>query len=291
MIRDRRSRGGKGDARRLVATLLLLVAVSASCLGERGGQFPDDTLVLVVSSDLAVGRERVLVSALDRDNRSLVSDTPVGLVLYAPDGTAREEVETRFIWAIPEVRGLWAANVTFDVPGNWTLAVRGTDGRLVDGAPFSVATESLAVGVGERAPASRSKTLSDAPIGTITSDPQPDDRLYRVTVAEAVTSGRPTVVVFATPAFCTSRTCGPTLETAKGLVDDYPSVNWIHVEVYENLDAPSTAALVVADPVIEWGLPNEPWVFVVDASGVVADRFEGVVDRTELGDALARVAT
>ena len=184
---------------------------------------------------------------------------------------------------------MWVANVMFDAPGNWTLAVRVADDRLVNGVPFSVAAEPLAVGVGERAPASLSRTSSDAPIRTITSDPDPDGRLYRMTVAEAVGSGRPTVVVFATPAFCVSLTCGPALETAKALVDDYPAVNWVHVEVYENLEAPSTEALVIAEPVVEWGLPNEPWVFVVDASGVVAERFEGVVDRNELEDALARV--
>lgn len=295
MIRDR-PLGRNGPAHRLVTMLLVTillvsVAVSASCGGAGAGGLPDDALVLVVSSDLAVGRQRVLVSALDRDNQSLVSDTPVGLVLYAPDGTDREEVDTRFVWAVPESRGLWAADVTFDVAGKWIPAVRGADGRLVDGAPFSVATESAAVGIGERAPASRSRTSSDAPIRTITSDHRPDDRLYRMTVAEAVSSGRPTVVVFATPAFCTSATCGPALDTAKGLVDDYPGVNWIHVEVYENLEAPSPEDLIVSDPVLEWGLPNEPWVFVVDGSGVVADRFEGVVDRTELEGALARVTS
>ena len=276
---------------RVVAILLLVMGITASCGEDRQEGLPDDALVLVVSSDLAVGRQRVLVSAIDRENQSLVSDTPVRLVLHAPDGTPREEAETRFIWAIPEVRGLWVADVTFDAPGNWSLAVRGADDRLVDAAPFSVAAEPLAIGVGERAPASRSKTSSDAPIRTITSDPEPDGRLYRMTVADAVGSGRPTVVVFATPAFCIGQTCGPVLDTAKGLVDDYPGVNWIHVEVYENLDAASKEALVIAEPVTEWGLPNEPWVFVVDASGVVTDRFEGVVDAAELEDALARVTS
>ena len=275
----------------MVATLLLLVAVTASCGGDHHDGLPDDALVLMVSSDLAVGRQRVLVAAVDRDNRSLVSDTPVGVVFYGPDGTARKETAARFIWAIPEVRGLWRADMTFDAPGNWSLAVRGADGRLVEGAAFSVAPEPQTVAVGERAPASLSKTSSDGPVRTITSDPEPDPRLYRMTVAEAVGSGRPTVVIFATPAFCASQTCGPALDTAKGLVDDYPAVNWIHVEVYENLDAPTAEELVIADPVIEWGLPNEPWVFVVNASGVVADRFEGVVDRMELEDALARVAS
>ncbi|MDE0169310.1 MAG: hypothetical protein OXS29_07310 [bacterium] len=290
MIADSPAPDARAAALRVVI-LILMVAVSASCGGDRHDGLPHDALVLMVSSDLAVGPQRVLVAAVDRDNRSLVSDTPVGVVFYGPDGTAREETAARFMWAIPEVRGLWRANVTFDAPGNWKLAVRGADGRLVEGAPFSVAAEPQTVGVGERAPASLSKTSSDAPIRTITSDPEPDPRLYRMTVAEAVGSGRPAVVVFATPAFCTSRTCGPALDTAKGLVDDYPSVNWVHVEVYENLDAQAAEELVIAEPVVEWGLPNEPWVFVVDESGVVADRFEGVVDRMELDDALARVTS
>ena len=211
------------------------------------------------------------------------------LAFFAPDGTAREEVPARFIWAIPEVRGMWVAKATFDTPGNWTPAVRTPDDRLVRGAPFSVAPESLAVQVGEAAPASRSRTPADGPMNVITSDTTPDPRLYEMTVAEAVGSGRPSVIVFATPAFCTSRTCGPALETAKSLLDDYPGVNWIHVEVYDNLDAPTAETLVVAEPVLEWGLPSEPWVFVVDAAGVVTDRFEGMVDRAELEEALDRI--
>ena len=274
---------------RLGILLLVMAAGVVSCGGSDGEGLPDDALILVVSSDLSVGHERVLVSAIDRENRSLVTDRPVRLAFIAPDGTARAEVPASFEWAIPEVRGMWVARVAFDVPGNWTPAIRTPDDRLVRGVPFSVAPESLAVAVGDTAPASRSKTLAGGPIEAVTTDPDPDPRLYETTVAEAVRSGRPSVIVFATPAFCTSRTCGPVLDSAKALLDRYPDVNWIHVEVYDNLDAPTTEALIPTDPVLEWGLPSEPWVFVVDAAGIVADRFEGVVGRAELDEALARV--
>ena len=118
---------------------LSVAAASASCGDETGGAggeaLPDDALVLVVSTDLAVGRERVLVSALDRDNRSLVTDRPVNLAFFAPDGAAAEEAPARFVWAVPDVRGMWTAQVVFDTPGVWSVAVRTTDDRLVRGAP------------------------------------------------------------------------------------------------------------------------------------------------------------
>ena len=40
----------------------------------------------------------------------------------------------------------------------------------------------------------------------------------------------------------------------------------------------------------EWNLEIEPWVFVVDASGRVAARFEGLVGAAELEPAIAAVA-
>ena len=272
------------------AVLLLLPLVgTVSCGESTTGGVPDDALVLVVSSDLAVGTQRVVVSALGPDNQSLVTDQPVGLAFFAPDGTPREEVPARFVWAIPEIRGMWVTDFLFDTPGRWTPAVRTPDGRLVRGAPFAVAAESVAVNLGQRAPASPSRTLADGPIGTITSDPHPDRRLYEVSVAEAVGSGRPSVIVFATPAFCVSRTCGPALDSAKALIDRYPGVNWIHVEVYDNLDAASPEELVPVPAAVEWKLPSEPWVFVVDAAGVVTDRFEGLVDAAELEQALGGI--
>ena len=40
----------------------------------------------------------------------------------------------------------------------------------------------------------------------------PDPRLYRLSVAEALARHLPFVVAFATPRFCTSRTCGPVVD-------------------------------------------------------------------------------
>lgn len=261
----------------------LLACAGSSSDGLEGA------LVLVVSSDLAVGKERVLVSAIDAENRSLVTDQPVELDFVGPNGSPAGEVPGRFIWAIPDVRGMWVAEVDFDRPGTWTFRIRTGEDRVIEGAPFSVSPEPRTVGVGEHAPPSDSKTLRDTPLESLTTDPAPDLRLYRTAVAQAVGSGRPSVIVFATPALCTSGTCGPVLDVAKPLIDVYPEYNWIHVEVYENLDASSLDDLELARAVVEWGLPNEPWTFVVDGAGIVTHRFEGVLDRVELEAALDKV--
>jgi len=71
---------------------------------------------------------------------------------------------------------------------------------------------------------------------------------------------------------------------------DFPLVNFIHVEIYENLDATTREELWVVEAVDVWRLPSEPWVFVVDATGTIAARFEGAVDPAELRAALEELS-
>lgn len=63
-----------------------------------------------------------------------------------------------------------------------------------------------------------------------------DPDLYRVTIGEAVSSGRLTVVTFATPAFRQTAACGPQVEVVAFIKDRYKDpANLIRVEVYDNL--------------------------------------------------------
>ena len=104
-------------------------------------------------------------------------------------------------------------------------------------------------------------------------------------MAEAVTSGRSSVITFATPRFCSTGICQPTLELMRALAPSYPEVNFLHVEVFTNINDPDN--IVLAPAVEEWGLPTEPWVFVVDENGVITGRFEGLVSEEELAELLA----
>ena len=80
------------------------------------------------------------------------------------------------------------------------------------------------------------------------------------------------MLVFATPKFCTSQQCGPTLDHFKPIAAANPDVTFINVEPYKLkvvdgalqpvLDA--NGQLQATDVTDEWGLLSEPWIFAVD---------------------------
>lgn len=270
-------------ARRITVTLVALGLFAAACGDDAPADspFPADAFALTASSNLAVGRERLLVAISGPDGARLASpDVPVD-VTVRPDGSNDAlTVPATFMWAIPGHSGLYRAEVDFPSAGTWWVRVTPGTGPALEEFPITVLSEPLTPAIGQAAPASDSATAADGPLETISTDTDPDPRFYEMSIAEAVTSGRPSVIVFATPKFCTTGVCGPTLDDIKDLAPSYPDVNFLHVEVFTNLDDPN--ALEVVPAVIEWGLPTEPWVFVVDADGLVVGRFEGVVARDEI---------
>ena len=200
------------------------------------------------------------------------------------------------------VRGSYSAPIEFPEAGDYLLTVTPLGGDVEGEAhiPVKVLADAPVPSVGDTPPASRTKTLGDGlELTDVTTAYQPDASLYDVSVADALASGRPSVIVFATPAFCTSPTCGPQVDTVAELRAAHPdAANYIHVELYDNPDEIqgdlSQAQLVpVAD---EWGFTripewtNESWVFVLDADGIVRQRFEGFATLAELEAALMEVA-
>lgn len=281
--------------RRFIPALLASLLVLAAC-GDGGaatttsaastGAFPPDAFGFAASSDLAVGTDRLLVAVSDPNGARLPKpDIPVTIDVWLQGREfQRQSVEAGFIWAIPDVSGLYRATFDFDVPGIWVVSVRPQTGPALADFAIQVQEFPLTIAIGEAAPQSDSVTIHDAPLEEITSADDPDPSMYQMSIAEAVTSGRPSVIVFATPKFCQTAICGPTLDHILAIKPDFPEVNFLHVEVFTNLDDPQNIETVPA--VIEWGIPTEPWVFVVDAAGIVVARFEGVVDAAEIAAAL-----
>jgi hypothetical protein len=117
----------------------------------------------------------------------------------------------------------------------------------------------------------------------------PTCEMHSLSIADALKDGqKPLVVVFATPAFCTSATCAPELNALQGLqssAEFADRANFIHVEIYRY----PFADLKPAPTVDEWKLPSDPWVFVVDKCGIVRDRFEGAAPVEELEPSLRAV--
>jgi hypothetical protein len=125
-------------------------------------------------------------------------------------------------------------------------------------------------------------------VAAISTDPEPVGRLYELSIAEAVGNGRPTVIAFATPAFCQTALCGPTLEVVKEAAAERPSIDFVHVEPFD-IEQARAGTLDPIPTMSEWGLATEPWVFVVDRDGTVTASFEGVIGLGELEAALAEL--
>jgi hypothetical protein len=155
---------------------------------------------------------------------------------------------------------------------------------------FQVRQKFSAPGYDEPAPRSASPTDRDVNGDTshICSN-SPPCALHTLSIADALAPGqKPLVVLFATPALCTSATCAPELEAVQQLHSRYAEqANFIHVEIYQYpFDGQHTARTVD-----EWSLPSDPWTFIVDRTGIVRDRFEGAAPTEELEPALKAVVS
>lgn len=249
------------------------------------------------------GDNRVLFTILDVQGR------PIG----APDRTVRigffdlgrdkdkafATVDGTFIWAIENERGVYAANVAFPEAGRYgaelTTAVAGgppTTLRL----RFDVQPASPVIRVGDKAPSTKTPTLAD--VGNdpkkISTDAAPDPAFYKVSVDQALADHKPFVLIFATPKFCASAQCGPTLERIKPFLSRYPTVTFINVEPYRlklvdgvlQADVDANNQLQATQASDDWHLLSEPNVYVVNSDGVVTANFELIFSDAELTAAL-----
>ncbi len=114
---------------------------------------------------------------------------------------------------------------------------------------------------------------------------EPGCPFHEVTLTDALATGRPVVYLIGTPAFCQTATCGPILELLIEVAGDFDDVTFVHSEVYTDDTASTTAPAVDAS-----GLTFEPAIFLVGADGIVAERFDVVVDVSELRDRITAIA-
>lgn len=133
--------------------------------------------------------------------------------------------------------------------------------------------------VGAVAPSLKTKTLADVDgdFSRITTYRYPDKRMYQYSLDEAMQTGKPVVLEFATPGHCT--VCDKQLQMLKGILDKYEkSVVFVHMDQYENPEA-FTAYRVMGDP----------WTFVIDTNHVVRFRQPGRMLFQELDLAIQNV--
>jgi hypothetical protein len=243
------------------------------------------------NGSIGVGEQRVLFALIDpKTNEFLASpDREATVTIRDENGSPLDTYPMEFLWTIPDVRGLYVAHVEIPEAATYQATID-AEGLATAGPAGFVAHDDLPlIEPGEQAPASETRTSADFPdLSVITSDPEPDPAMYETSIGDAVTSGSSSVIVFATPAFCASQACGPLLDQVKALRPDYDDVEFVHVEIYEDLQV-EVEDLTAVPAIAEWGLPSEPWVFVVDSAGVVSAAFEGAASDEELSAAIDAV--
>ncbi len=248
--------------------------------------------VAVANRQLSLGEERIAFGLRDGSGRVLTdADVKVTVELLAvrADGARASVAQgpAAFFGAGFSDGGNWVTYTDFDSSGDWILHVtasRGDGWQAVGEAVVNVVGRSATPRIGSRPPRGDEATTPEERLAR-TSDPAPDPELYALAVGEAADSGRPSVILLASPGHCPTATCRETLAEFKAVKGEFRGrVNFVHVETRDLADPAAMSPAAVA-----WQLPSEPWVFLLDGSGRIANRIEGPVDRDELRLLLKRL--
>jgi len=262
-------------------------------------------LPVLMSSLVTAGHNRFLYNVLDASYRQVAApDVASRVDFYALERDADSPAARSGAAYLSSGlgRGLYRAEVDFDCVGEWgaEVFIEGPDGDWVsERLRFAVQPLGSTPAIGAAVPLSDSltaATLEEAAL--ISTDQHPYLPAYDKTVAKTVTSGRPSLVFFATPAFCQTGYCGPTVELVKTVAREHEgAVEFVNVEPYElHLTDGGLQPLLSeegqlqpVDAALEWGIPVEPYLFLLDAEGNVFAQFEGIVGGDELRAAVEDV--
>jgi hypothetical protein len=250
---------------------------------------PDQLEVIQASAQLIAGTDQRVSIAVLENSEPLPAGTPVSfafgrsLTQLAPAQPAEPHAD-----GIP-TKPYYLTRQRFDVAGQWWV-VASTGGK-------QGATQLDVINAGDtQVPLPGQKMV---PVATPTVadhrgvEPictrQPACQLHEVSLDAALNEHRPLAALFATPALCQSRTCGPVLDVLLTQVPAFQSrVRFVHVEVYKSLQAtPTTADLT--DGMRAYHLDFEPVLYLAAPDGTIRDRLDGPYDVKEANAALTRL--
>lgn len=189
-------------------------------------------------------------------------------------------------------KSVYVVNIEFPRAGKYRVsAIAELDGRLVATSSFGAVVRTDPEGeppvVGSPAPKVHTPTLADVAgdAARISTRNPPAEELLKTDLAD-VYGKKPVLILFATPALCASRTCGPVVDILEQVRAEYgkDDVAFIHNEIYRENSVdqglrPEPAA---------FRIPTEPWLFAIGRDGRVVERIEGAFSVKEARKALER---
>jgi hypothetical protein len=171
---------------------------------------------------------------------------------------------------------VYSTRIDFPSDGEWRIAALIKQDGEIKGTllPSAVVGEFNAIPrPGDKAPKIHTPTPEDVggDLAQITTRIPPDTQ-NKVDYADAL-GKEPIVLLFATPQFCQSRVCGPVVDVAEQVKQEYgDEAAFIHMEIWKDND-PSTE--LVRPQVRAFGLPDEPWLFTINRQGTISSAIEG----------------
>ena len=236
-------------------TWLAGVAILAAC--SSGADM--NASVISTLNTVGTGSQRVLVEVLDRDGSTVRLDSGPVATLRDENGSPVMTATGEEVWLVPNEAVAYAFWVDIPAPETYQLTIEAGDQDLPP-AGFVAVADPQQIGPGESAPP----------------------------IAGSSVTG-PAAVVFASADWCPSDSCQPLIDQVETAATD-AGIDFIQSEVFANPEAGSESDLELSEDVANWGIPSQPWLFVVDTSGSVTAVFEGGVSARELSDAIAGVS-
>jgi hypothetical protein len=188
--------------------------------------------------------------------------------------------EAKNVYVVPKVK--------FDRKGPWVAIamLKGEGGLEASRVPSPVVSDNSVPRAGEKAPLIHTPTAAEVGGDLAKIDTRvPHDQMHQVDFAD-VLGKEPIVLVFATPALCQSRVCGPVIDVAQQVADEYEGeADFIHMEVWNDNDLSKG----IRPQLRTYHLPTEPWTFLIDRHGVIRDRIEGAYGVEELEAAMRSI--
>jgi len=281
-----------GTIRTSVAACLALVMTLVACnpkpndAGSKAARtlesLGDETksnYQVVLPGPMELGEKRLVFALLAQDGTFLPSKDLE--LFYARKATdpAKGPVKVLFEDDGLGDRAFYRATIELKDPGTWLILVREKDSPQGGGTQLQVRQESDVPQVGDKAIVVATPTQQNKMGLADICTRDPEDDLHSISLDAALDSDKPTVVIFATPALCTSKVCGPVVDQVIRVQSSYKEkANFIHVEVFTD----QTESRKFTESMGAWHLETEPWTFVIDTDGLVQGRFEGPVTTGEI---------
>ena len=245
--------------------------------------------------ELLVGPDQRVAFGLATLDNQPVADADIQVRFVTESGQAGPPVKPTFqqgLAAFP----VYIASIDVPAPGFGFVVATTPDGR--GGGEFAIKAvepaDSTTVPPGQPAISVPTPTTAN-PLDVAQGCTRRVDGQYApcgmhaVSLDQSLAAGRPVMLSFATPQFCTSAMCGPVVDTIESIRTsrEWGDVDWIHVEIYKDYESDRQG---LVDAVRTWNLPSEPWLFGIDRSGAVVDRLEGPILPVEVSELAERIA-